>query len=169
MQWFKLPPVTSLLVTAASTRTEALSIRQAAIQSLVWDQRGDQDQRIVPTLITALGDPDPEIRASAAWGLGSLRAPAAVTPLLALLQDTDSEVRLVAAQSLVWIKDQRAVPGLIAALKNRSASVREAATGVLRGITEQDWGEEVERWKKWWQEHKEELDNSSGSGSPVPR
>ena len=56
----------------------------------------------VTELFAQLSDPDPEVRRTAAQGLGCLDVHAAVEPLLDALRDPDPEVRAMA----VWALDE---------------------------------------------------------------
>ncbi len=46
---------------------------------------------------------------------------------------------------------------LIAALKDSDEDIRSNAIYTLRTITGEDFGEDQERWKKWWEENKEKF------------
>ncbi len=59
-----------------------------------------QNARDTTALVAALADVDPAVRARAAYGLGSLRAPVAVPALLPLLADEDPRVRADVAFAL---------------------------------------------------------------------
>ena len=49
---------------------------------------------------------------------------------------------------------REAVPDLIEALEYRDKYVRREAASVLKRITGQDYGEDIDRWQEWWQEQK---------------
>ena len=84
-------------------------------------------------LIAALADPDPDpnVRACAAQGLGEHRAGEAVTELVRCLADTSPLVSRIAADSLARIGGP-AVPALIAALQAEESPVR---AGAARGLS----------------------------------
>lgn len=99
----------------------------------------------VPALLEALGDPDPEVRASAAWVLGvlyrddrrgarvRLESPVASTveALLPLVRDAEPSVRIAAIGSLGQLepaKHPAVIPALIEA--GRSDRPRVAAAGL---------------------------------------
>lgn len=68
---------------------------------------GDQqirDARVVPILIRALGDPDPEFRCVAAWALGRLRCANALDALKAAARDASWHVRTMAAVAVKEIE-----------------------------------------------------------------
>ncbi|MBV9774556.1 MAG: HEAT repeat domain-containing protein [Gemmatimonadetes bacterium] len=67
----------------------------------------------VPLLLKAVADPDPDIRGTAAMGLGLARVPAAVAPLLLRLgQESNAEAELEIIRALGRLGDPRAVPAL---------------------------------------------------------
>jgi len=72
----------------------------------------------VPTLTTALHDPDKETRRESAVALGLLLDRQAVEPLIAALHDRDKGVRCAAAEALGLLGDTRAVEALQASLKD---------------------------------------------------
>jgi hypothetical protein len=91
-------------------------VRRAAAFAL--SERGDA--AVVPPLVSALNDPDPQTRVAAAQALGNLGEVAGFAPLMAALSDANIEVRSTAAQALGKIGGDEAVAPLIAALGERS-------------------------------------------------
>jgi HEAT repeat protein len=82
-------------------------------------------------VVSALEDPDPGVRRTAAAALATLRAPAAVPALSRSLADPQAEVRIEALRALGMIDDDT-VPGvLIGALKDPEIRVREVAADAL--------------------------------------
>lgn len=81
------------------------------------------------------------------WG------PEAIPILIQALGDRDEDVRWVAAQGLddYGLEAMEATPALIEALRDESASVRLAALQALKAITGQDFGEDADVWKAWWE------------------
>jgi HEAT repeat protein len=88
-------------------------------------------------LATALDDPNPDVRACAAQGLGELRAEEAVTGLVRCLADSSAFVSRVAADSLARIGPP-AVPALIAALQAEAVLARAGAARALSIIQPED-------------------------------
>ncbi len=66
----------------------------------------------IPALVSALRDPNPEIRASAAWQLGEFEAATAVAPLGAALRDKEVAVREAARRALAKIASPQAQEAL---------------------------------------------------------
>jgi hypothetical protein len=86
---------------------------------------------VIAALLSALKDPDSQVREKAAIGLAFRRDPTIVDPLLAALEDSDAHVREKAAIALGASGDPRAVPALAKALKDPDSHVREKAVGGL--------------------------------------
>lgn len=86
-------------------------------------------------IVTALGDPQADVRAAAAQGLGELgergiTTPEAIAALIHCLDDPSSLVARIAADGLARI-GAPAVPALIAALQSTSTPVRAGAARAL--------------------------------------
>jgi HEAT repeat protein len=81
-------------------------------------------------LIETLSDSDPDVRACAALGLGTLAALNAVAPLVHLLGDKSAYVGRIAGNALIQI-GQPAAPALIEALRSASSAVRAGAARAL--------------------------------------
>lgn len=85
--------------------------------------------------ITALGSPDPVVRARAAEGLGYLRFYSAEVPLIAAMADENGRVRRAAALSLGWCGSRVALPALLAGLEDRDWLVRQGSWVTLTNLT----------------------------------
>lgn len=79
---------------------------------------GTCDPTIIDILLKDLKDPDPGMRAGAAYGLGYFAEPRIFEALTSALQDTNENVRFRAIIALGNTWDTRAVPILIGASKN---------------------------------------------------
>ena len=98
----------------------------------------DQLPEVIPVLRNGLSDPDPDLRKTAALGLGTIgpQAKGAVPELIRTLKDDDEMVALYAALAL-WSVNKQAdltLPLLINALHNKDRSVRVTAVDVLSRI-----------------------------------
>ena len=116
-----------------------------------------KDLRAVEPLIAVLKDEDEDVREHAAQAFGYIKDPRAVEPLIAALKDEDEAVRAHAAHALGKIKDPHAVGALIAVLKDNHEYIRYLSAIALEDITQKQFGENQEEWKKWWKENKEEF------------
>ena len=98
----------------------------------------NQGKVVVPELIDALLDEDPEVRAAAAFGLGKIgpEAKTAVPALINGLSDEDIEARSWAAIALGYIgpDSKEAVPELLKALRDDDPSLSGGASVALERI-----------------------------------
>jgi len=96
------------------------------------------DESAVASVVGAMTDPDPAVRAAAAGALGMLGATAApaLPGLRALLEDPDSPVRLAAATALgrLGTNAEVAVPDLLDLMRRGDAHDRAAAGRALVSI-----------------------------------
>ena len=136
----------------AALKHKDSNIRQQA----AWGLEMMGDSRAVEPLIQALKDR--RVRCEAAGALGQIGDTRAVEPLIAALKSRDSYTRYVVVWALGAIRDRRAVEPLIQALRDKSQDVRREAADGLCFITGQGFGQDVERWEKWWEENKDSFD-----------
>jgi len=123
-------------------------VRKAAIRALVW--YGPKAEDAVPSLVTALANPDLHVEAAQALARSG---PKAVEPLTAALQHADPAVRAGAAEALTYmgphaprrlvlshaepapqVSLKGVVAPLIQALGDKEALVRKAAAEALSAI-----------------------------------
>jgi HEAT repeat protein len=118
-----------------------------------------QDPRLEPALIEMMSNPYPEIRIHTTYALGAITGASdqVIPPLIHALKDENLHVRARAAHSLVarHVHEQygtraEIIPLLINLLSDVSQEVRQAAYQELKSITEQDFGEDSEKWSAWW-------------------
>jgi len=96
-------------------------LERADLQDLVERQV----RREAAGLIRALADPDPTVRARAAYALGSVQSPEAGPALLSALTDASPAVRRDAAFALGQLGDARVGPALVERLRHEEdAAVR---------------------------------------------
>jgi HEAT repeat protein len=92
----------------------------------------------VQSLAASLNNPNPKIRADAAWALSDAKADAepALVALIGAMRDEDGHVRCNAAEALAGIGANAfpAVPVLATSLSDANAEVRCAAAGALGKI-----------------------------------
>ena len=96
-----------------------------------WDSPSTPGPDVIDPLLSALKDPDAQVREKAAIGLAFRRDPKIVEPLLAAMEDSDSQVREKAAIALGASGDERAVGALTKAMKDPDSQVREKAVAGL--------------------------------------
>lgn len=124
-------------------------VRKATIEA----QDKMKDIRVVEPLIKALGIGDSDDWTSvyrAAELLGELKDPRAVEPLIKALGAKRIDVRRQVITALGKLKDSRAVEPLIKALGDSEDSIRNISSKALMEITNEDYGQEVDKWLDWW-------------------
>ncbi|MCC6124123.1 MAG: HEAT repeat domain-containing protein [Pirellulales bacterium] len=98
-------------------------------------------------------DPDAEVRIAACDAWGKRPGPAAAEVLAEVLKnDGELDVRLAAARGLGQTKEQRAIAALGDVLADSDPAMQRRAVLSLQNITEQDLGNNVERWQKFVKE-----------------
>ncbi|MFQ5859145.1 MAG: HEAT repeat domain-containing protein [Anaerolineae bacterium] len=112
------------------------TLDDAAFMGLGRTKRPGHVTPLLNALSAALHDKDRFVRRAAAWALGQLGDPSAVSALRAALQDKDEDVRRAAARALGQLGDPSAVSALRAALQDEDRFVRWAAAEALRAISE---------------------------------
>jgi hypothetical protein len=134
-------------------KDEDVQLREAAVKAL---GAAGPEEGVIPALVRALEDEDANVRWAAAAALLDL-GPAtleAAPALVRALGDEYSLVRETAAQALGGIGPHavEAVPALIQALGDEGSRVRTAAAEALAAITGEDYGEDADGWRAWWEE-----------------
>jgi len=90
------------------------------------------DARFIPTLLEALKDKDPAIRAGAAQAIINMISPdRMMNSLIDALKDKNSKVRANAAYALVNVQNRRVEGPLVKALKDKDPRVREKSAFTL--------------------------------------
>ena len=113
---------------------------------------------LVEPLAAVLFDEDHGVSRSALYALEAFDGEDGLDELkaslraIALAADADQRSRLLAMRALAVLRDTGCVRSLIPALSERSV-LGEAAWRVLRMLTAQDFGSDVERWQAWLEEH----------------
>jgi len=102
------------------------------------------DEVVIPTLVAATTNNDPQVRAAAALDLGYRRSPAngVIQCLLSRLADTDTQVRATAASALGKFPNAPAtiVPSLTESLRDPNRSVQDNAAQSLGSFGEKAKG-----------------------------
>ncbi|MFQ6078745.1 MAG: HEAT repeat domain-containing protein [Thermodesulfobacteriota bacterium] len=124
-------------------------------EKVAWALGEIKDRRAVEPLIGALHHEQLWVRRTTAEAMGKIGDRRAVEALIAAMRDEEALVRLYATEALGEIRDHRVVEPLIAALKDENWDVRRGAAEALRKITGKDFGEDSDKWLKWWDENKE--------------
>ena len=110
----------------------------------------DQVERLIKNVNSTYRD----LRMCSIWTLGKVDDPRAFDALIAALKHEDLGVRIAAADELGNKKDPRAIDPLITGLKENEDDVQAAFAEALQKITEKDFGQDHEKWQKWWNQNK---------------
>jgi HEAT repeat protein len=109
----------------------------------------------VDTVIQNLKSENRDLRLIAVWTLRKVKDPRALEALINALKHEDLHVREKAAEALGEIKDPKAIEPLISVLKDKGETVPEIAAKALQNITGKDFGQDYDKWLKWWEKNKE--------------
>jgi HEAT repeat protein len=71
--------------------------------------------------------------------------------IIPYLKDKDPKVRKSAAEALGYLQSPYGVEELLELMIDENKEVREAARGALREIAHNDYGEDVGKWRIWWE------------------
>ncbi len=119
----------------ANLRSDQPDIQKQA----AWQLGTKEDLQAVPVLIAALSDKDAGVRAMAAWALGEIKSPAAITPLMnALAVEKTFAAREMLIRALGEHENAIAVPALISQLDDVSPDIRYVAVWALGEINAPD-------------------------------
>jgi hypothetical protein len=129
------------------------------------------DPRVLPVLIAALDDDDPEVREAAIDGLAKHPGMRSEQALQAALEDKKVWLRARAADSLGAIGTTDSIPVLIAVLKGPNLSYKypfmaddpeqflhDNMAYALQAITGRDFETDPNAWEQWWKEAGPEFD-----------
>ncbi len=138
---FAPPP---LLRTLAACFRDMESPREAVRASAASDlarnlEKSDAERaRGISSLVKALGDPAPSVRAAAATALADVRAGEALPSLVVAVEDPDALVRQMALSALGEIGDPRVAQRLRRALKDERPEVRYQAVIAFGRVCPED-------------------------------
>jgi len=99
MSAFSLPDACAQTTTPAA---EGLKSSDAKIRAKTARELGQSgDNSVIPSLVSALKDPEPKVRREVVVALATLRQPAALDALTTVMKDTDAETRGLAVEGIV--------------------------------------------------------------------
>lgn len=109
---------------------------------------GYKTEAAASVLRTAMNDANTDVRIAACKAWGRRRDEQAVSQLSRVLgSDVDVDVRLTAAEALGETGNRAAVTALGQVLNDRDPAMQYRAVASLRKVGEQDFGNDVERWR----------------------
>jgi HEAT repeat protein len=77
--------------------------------------------------------------------------------IIPYLKDKDPKVRKSAAEALGYLQSPYGVEELLELMTDEDKEVREAARGALREIANENYGEDVGKWRIWWERDRDYL------------
>ncbi len=150
----------------AVTNRTIVTAKGHALALLALGQLGDA--RVVEEVIMNLSAQDRSTRRAAAEALRNLRDARSFEDLTkALGFDRDAEVRWISALALGGLDDPRGIKYLVRALGDHHEYVRSAAVTSLERLTNENFGQDVEKWQQWFADWTE-LDQLQ-EGDPAKR
>jgi len=120
---------TAIATLVKALRDKDLKVQTAAVDALAVGGKAD-----LPRVLSALSDPDPNVRVRVAEALGRIATPEANPALIRALDDPVSEVRQTAARALGFPGNAGAVPALAARLSDPDGRVATACADALADI-----------------------------------
>ncbi len=87
--------------------------------------------------------------------LGKVKGDAALQRLLEALEDKDVAVKTAAVKGLQQYQDKRVITALLAFMGKEDGRLKGEAYKYLVKVTGQNFGLEIEDWRKWWEIEKE--------------
>ncbi|MFW5996431.1 MAG: HEAT repeat domain-containing protein [Lentisphaeria bacterium] len=116
------------------------------------------DPKTIPDIKQALEDPHDEVCESAIWALADIEHRQAFSILIDSLDHEKDAVRTTAEYAVCRLAEKLAnavvVPRLIDTLTDDTSTVRRTGAKALRQITKHDFGQDADKWKKWWRENR---------------
>lgn len=144
-----------LTATLRSPHVEAV---RAAVQALGHFR----EPEALDALAMVISHPSSEVRGDLLSALNVREAPESVELVKRLARSDPMEaLRLSAIRRLATSPDSAAAPLLIELLRDPSSVIRSAAASSLARRSGRDFGEDVDRWARWWSEQS----SREGSGS----
>jgi HEAT repeat protein len=96
-------------------------------------------------------------RLTAVYQSGRLPRQEVMNVLRLHLQDANLTIRSAALLMLEQLRQRDAVPILIDRLDQETAVMQYRVQAVLASLTGQDFGNQAEPWRRWWQDHGEDF------------
>ncbi len=128
-------------------RTERDPLVRKAIQEAVAEFQTPLARDV---LIAGLKDDDLDVRVTCCRKLGARAEPESVSALKELLEgDEKLDVKLAAADALGKINTPESVAALSLAVKDRDPALQYAGVEALKGLTGQDFGNDVKAWQEF--------------------
>ncbi|MBC7330727.1 HEAT repeat domain-containing protein [bacterium] len=92
-----------------------------------------------------------------AWALKITDLKRASEVIIPYLKEKDAKVKKSAAEALGYLESPYGVEELLELMIDENKEVREAARGALKKIAHNDYGEDVGKWRIWWEDSRDFL------------
>ncbi len=148
--------IETLQACLASTDAAQRPARIAVARAIALTGAGGADY--AEPLLGMLADTDADVRAAAADALATYKDAGVLEALAQLSHDQQAapESRLAAIAALSRMLDKRAVDTLMGLLETPEGPVHTAASAGLARLTGiRGFGDDVQRWRAWWQQNKD--------------
>lgn len=122
--------------------------------------RHTQDARFAEELLGALASRSPTIRQAAVDGIAALGGTEVINRLHHIADDpvADPVTRRAAVLALGRGGSRHAVIILLNLLSSESQVLRKDAADALANLTGHASGDDLEKWRKWWEQHKDQTE-----------
>jgi len=151
-------PEANALIVSLLAPTQRVAVRRTVCEVMA-DTARTQPERIVadfvPPLLDMLGAAEPELRSAAAHALADFPRDGLADRLgaIAANEETPLDKRLAAIEALARNTHRReVVKQLIQLLDSPSSEIRTKVTECLEPASLETFGDDVARWKQWWQD-----------------
>lgn len=138
------------LISALNDKKE--KVRKYAVQALA---KMNYDRPIDTQYTGISSNKDKYVQFLAKAVLRQMKDNQGVEEIIEALNDKKPAIRKMAAESLVEINDTSAVEPLISSLNDKDILVNKEVANSLHEITGQDFGENQQDWREWWNQNKE--------------
>jgi HEAT repeat protein len=105
------------------------------------------------TVLQALKDSSGGVRKEAAIALAALQDPSTFEVLVLTLFDSEDKARYHAAEALGRIGNRLAIGPILDALPERNTIVEAKFYNVLKRLSGEDFGADLEKWKEWYRDN----------------
>ncbi len=157
---------------AVGFKTEAARgvVELTASSGRTWRQRGLAGQAAASyptpsgrkTALKALTDKEPRVVIRTLLGLKERKDPETVSGIIATLKRGVWVVRIAAAEALAEIGSPQGIRPLIELLSKTAGRVQDDINTALKKLTGQKFDPDYEEWKRWYDEHQEEIEGLAG-------
>jgi HEAT repeat protein len=138
------------------TLLEALDgARGAEKAELITELARTRSPEAAQAIIPLAGADEPAVRARAISALVSIDTPESKAAVAERMEvETDNTVRLELAPAAAKLRLRKSAGDLIDWLDEANAPLKAACLKALKTLTNQEFGDDVDKWNEWWQANK---------------